>query len=919
MFSMEKYAKIARQAVAEGAVLVKNDNAVLPLQKGCRVASFGRSQWNYFKSGTGSGGLVNVAYQISVLDAMKSCEDLVLNETVLGVYEDWIKDNPFDKGPGWAMEPWSQKEMPLDEEMVKAAAQESELAVITIARLAGEDKDNSATEGSYLLTEGEEQMLETVCRIFDKTVVILNVGNVIDMKWVKKYNPSAVLYVWQGGQEGGNGVLDVLTGAVSPSGKLTDTIPWDIQDNPSTANFGDPDRNIYVEDIYVGYRYFETFAKDKVFYPFGFGLSYTTFAMKTTDFAWDGENVTVSVEVTNTGSVAGKEVVQLYVQAPQGKLGKASRVLCGFAKTQVLQPGESEVLTITCGKYYLASYDDSGVSGYLSAYVLEAGTYTFYAGSDVRCEMQAGAFTLEDTVLVEQLSPALSPVTPFERMRAVETEDGLKVGYEPAPQRSYDLWERICSDRPAEIPFTGDKGYKLADVKNGTVTMEDFVAQLPAEQLAALLRSEGMCSPKVTPGVAGAMGGLSETLKHFGIPAACCADGPSGIRMDVGTEAFSMPNGTCLACTFNEALSEELFNMTGLELRKNRIETLLGPGMNLRRSPLNGRNFEYFSEDPFLTGKIGAAQLKGMHRHNVTGTMKHFICNNQEYRRSFADAVASERALREMYLRGYEIACKEADAYSIMTMYGPVNGLWAASNYDLLTHILRKEWGYTGIVMTDWWAKGNEEGEEGSRQEVAAMVRSQNDLYMVVNDAENNSNGDNIMEALGTDRMTLGEMQRNVINVLRFLMNSPAMERLMGCEEESYAKLNELAGLSIQAEDCIPIDVEDEGIIPASLLNTETGGKNHFLLRFNKGAGLYKVTLRMRSMNYSELAQMPVTIFYNSKLIDTVTIKGIEIEWREKVIDLGFFNGLGATLSFVFGQNGAEVEDIVVTRMELPR
>ncbi len=686
------------------------------------------------------------------------------------------KENPFNKGTGWATEPWSQEEMPLKEEFVKRIAKESEVAVIVITRTAGEDKDNSATKGSYLLTNAEEQMLRVVCQHFKKTVVLLNVGNIIDMKWVKAYNPSAVLYVWQGGQEGGNSVVDILTGEVNPSGKLADTIALDINDYPSTSNFGNDDTNIYAEDIYVGYRYFETVAKEKVLYPFGFGLSYTTFDKKVCTFLWKPDGVFVEVEVTNIGSRAGKEVVQLYVSAPQGKLGKALRVLCGFAKTKELAVGETQRVSIFCNRYYLASYDDSGVSGYPSAYVLEAGTYTFYIGNGVRCETKAGGYTVKETILVEQLTPAMSPVVTFERMHPIETENGIQMKYEEVPLRAYDLWERIKENRPADIVYTGDKGYKLRDVKIGKVTMEEFVAQIPEEQLCVLLRGEGMNSPKVTPGTGGAIGGLSKDLQEFGIPIACCTDGPSGLRMDSGAIAFCHPNATCLACSFNETLSMELFECLGLEMRKNKIDMLLGPGLNLHRNPLNGRNFEYFSEDPLLAGRMAAAQLKSLHKQGVTGTIKHFIANGQEHRRHFVNGVISERAIRELYLKSFEIACKEGGAYTIMSTYGPVNGLWTASNYDLLTHILRKEWGYKGLVMTDWWAKGNEEGTEGTQQETAAMIRSQNDLYMVVTDSQANSNQDNTMQSLHTEKLKLGEVQRSVINVLNVIMRLPVMD-----------------------------------------------------------------------------------------------------------------------------------------------
>ena len=264
IFDTKLYAASARAVAAEGIVMLRNEGQVLPLGKGEKIALFGRGQFNYYKSGTGSGGMVNTSSVTGILQALEK-SGFVLNEELRAVYEEWLKENPFDAGAGWAGEPWFQKEMPLDQELVTAAREQSDVAVIILARTAGEDQDNRAEEGSYLLTVQEEEMLRLVCGCFERTVVLLNVGNIIDMKWVEKYQPSAVLYVWQGGQEGGNGVLDVLCGAVSPSGRLTDTIAYDIEDYPSTKNFGDERENCYEEDIYVGYRYFETFAPEKVF------------------------------------------------------------------------------------------------------------------------------------------------------------------------------------------------------------------------------------------------------------------------------------------------------------------------------------------------------------------------------------------------------------------------------------------------------------------------------------------------------------------------------------------------------------------------------------------------------------------------------------------------------------------------------
>ena len=908
MFDTECYAQLARQAAREGAVLLKNDNHTLPLKSGTRVASFGRSQLNYFKSGTGSGGLVNAPYVVSILDAMLASDDVRINETVLNTYTEWVKSHPFDEGHGWATEPWSQEEMPLDEQMVINAAQESEVAVVTIARTAGEDRDNSPEPGSYLLSDAEERMLELVCRHFPKTVVLLNTGNIIDMKWVKQYDPSAVLYVWQGGQEGGNGVLDLLLGADSPSGKLADTIAWDISDYPSTKDFGDPDRNFYREDIYVGYRYFETFAKDRVLYPFGFGLSYTTFARKAWNFTWNGTQVALDVTVTNTGTCSGREVVQLYASAPQGKMGKPSRVLCGFAKTRVLEPGDSQTLHIVCRACDFASYDDTGASGFAHAWVLEAGEYGFYLGGDVRSAEKIGSVVLGESLLVEQLSEAMSPVIPFQRLRPIQQSAKLQESWEQVPLRSYDLWERIDASRPKDIPITGDRGYRLADVRRGLISMEDFVAQIPVDQLCVLLRGEGMSSPKVTPGTGGAFGGLSPELQKLGIPIACCTDGPSGIRMDSGALATSIPNGTCLGCSFNTELMEALFDMMGMELRKNNVETLLGPGINLHRNPLNGRNFEYVSEDPILGGRIAAAQLRGMHRHNVTGTIKHFAGNNQEYRRHFVDAVVSERALRELYLKSFEIAVKEGGAYSIMSTYGPVNGLFTASNYDLLTHILRGEWGYQGIVMSDWWAKGNEEGEPGEGWEVAAMVRSQNDLNMVTEDAQKNSRQDNLNASANTHKMTLGDMQRSAMNILRVLMQSPAMDRYLGEEEAFYRNLREEDYVFTVGTEQIVWDLEQGSDLPVERIAQEKDSRTVIRLQ-NLNPGRFSLKLKLHSESEAEWAQLPMYVYLDGNLCGSICLTGADRVAKAYSVNLGEWRKTEAVLAFFVKQSGLKVDE----------
>ncbi len=907
---MKEYKRLSRLTNAEGMVLIKNDNQALPLAAGSKVALFGRSQLNYYKSGTGSGGAVNTEYVTGILEAMEASEDIQLNTDLLQTYRDWVVDHPFDAGCGWATEPWYQEEMPLTEQLVAQAAEQSDVAVIVIGRVAGEDRDNQAVAGSYLLTETEQQMLELVGRHFARTIVLLNTGNIIDMKWVEKYAPSAVLYVWQGGQEGGNAVLDVLLGRVTPSGKLADTIAYDIKDYPSHEHFGDPDRNLYTEDIFVGYRYFETFAPEKVLYPFGYGLSYTEFVIDGAVLVYDTESVKVTCKVINTGAYAGKEVVQLYCQAPQGKLGKASKVLCGFAKTPLLQPGESAEVTMQCAEYGFASYDDSGVTGHAYAYVLEGGCYHFYLGNSIRNTTLVGSFELSELKVLQQLEQALAPTVEFRRLKAQGEADGPEPVMEPVPMRRYDLQKRIAENRPAAMEITGDKGYHLEDVQSGKVTMEQFVAQLSAHDMMCMVRGEGMCSPKVTHGTAGAFGGVTESLKKFGIPIGCCADGPSGIRMDCGTTAFAMPNGVCQACSFNEELVEELYEMEALELRKNHIDTLLGPSINIHRNPLNGRNFEYFSEDPYLTGKLAVAQLKGMHQYQVTGTIKHFACNNQEYRRNDAESVLSERAAREIYLKPFEMCVKEADAYCMMSTYGPVNGFWTASNYDLLTHILRGEWKYDGVVMTDWWAKGNEEGGPGSLNQVSAQVRSQNDLNMVNMDADSNSNKDDMPEGLADGRMTIGELQRAAMNICKVLLRMPAMWHFKGEQDELDKELEKVVSAADKdSQSMIIMEMDEQGRLDSGLIPTEKGKIYTLCIRRNR-RGFYKMYFKLRTTTNNPLAQLPLSITKDKELLATISLRGDESEWKEYELDLGDLFNPHIYLKLFFGQNGMEISDI---------
>ena len=910
---LEKYATLARQAVAEGCVLLENEGQALPLRDGERVAVFGRMAFHYYKSGLGSGGLVNTRYVVGILDALKECEGIHLDEKLMGIYEDWIMENPYDEGQGWGRVPWCQKEMDVTEKMLDCARRD-DVSLVVIGRTAGEDQDNNAKAGSYCLTETEEDMIRRVCEVSERTVVVLNVGNIIDMSWVEKYRPQAVLYVWQGGQEGGNGVADVLTGKVCACGKLTDTIAADINDYPSTVNFGDPFKNYYKEDIYVGYRYFETFAKDKVLYPFGYGLSYTTFETRAEILKNTGDEITVSVTVSNTGEVRGKEVVQVYVKVPQGKLGNPARKLIGFAKTKELAPGEQEEVCIVIQKYDMASYDDSGVTGHKSCYVLEEGCYEVFVGSDVRSAVSVGCYE-EEFRVIEELEEAYAPVEKFQRMKAVLLPDGTyQAVTEEVPVRTVDPQERRANEMPETLDYTEDKGYKLVDVLDKKVSMEEFIAQISEEDLIAIFRGEGMCSPKVTAGTAAAFGGVTDGLTALGIPVGCCSDGPSGIRMDCGTKAFSLPNGTSLGCTFNVELVGALYEMTGKELRLNKIDSLLGPGMNIHRKPLNGRNFEYISEDPILTGRICAAQVKAMAKSGIGSTIKHFCGNNQEVGRSTSDSVISERALREIYLKGFEIAVKEGGARSVMTTYGSVNGLWTAGSYDLCTTILRKEWGFDGIVMTDWWAKSNYEGHQAEAPVKAPMVAAQNDIYMVVSDAKANPENDDVEEMLHAGKITVGELQRNAANILGFLLKSPSVLLLTDriCKEELEA-MNTKEEDDVDAGSLVSIEsdsVTQKIVIDGALLHPAKGMADVIAVT-NEFMGDFTMKFTLKS-DLGELAQLPVSVFLDNIHKMTVSVQGTNGKWVEESRILNMEFGHNHYIKFYYGADNLEIKEIVL-------
>lgn len=766
----ESARKDLRQLAAEGIVMLKNENT-LPLA-GKKVAVFGRCQYDYFYCGYGSGGDVNIPYKVSLAEALHNRNEIIINKDIDKFYREKSEKNPPDEG-FWGHWPFNFPEFIPDKNLVKSAASESDVAVIVIGRAAGEDRENKLTKGSYYLTDDEIKLLDTVTGNFKQTVVVLDCGNIIDMKKIASYGDkvSAILYAFQGGMESGNALYDVLSGKVNPCAKLTDTIAYDYCDYPSAESFGGKDFNNYTEDIFVGYRYFETFAPEKVLYPFGFGLSYTSFRTETENFSCDGTTVSLSVRVTNTGATSGKEIVQIYCDLPAGKTATAKRVLCNFAKTELLEAGESCVLNFNVPLYSVSSYDDKGDTGFKNSYVLLKGDYKFFVSDCVRGGIEAGVYSNIENRCLEKLEAVCAVKNSFERM--TRSTDG-KMAKETVPMNNVDLKDRVLKNTPKALPHSLDKGYKLSDVKSGKVTMDEFVSQLTLDELEAITRGDyTMHSPLGTSGNAGVFGGVLPSLRDKGVPPLSTTDGPAGIR--VTKKRSLLPTGACMAASWDTELIEKVYSFVAEEMKECGSDILLAPGMNIHRNPLCGRNFEYFSEDPVVSGKCAAAVVRGVQSQGASACPKHFACNNQEVNRNKNDSRVSEKALREIYLKPFEIVVKESQPKNIMTSYNKVNSVYSYNNYDMVTTVLRGEWGYNGNVMTDWWTKHTKSPEFPGLRDNAYRVRAQVDVLMPgVNGRFGSTKHPDptLLENLDKPNgSTLGEIQRSARNVLTLCLD----------------------------------------------------------------------------------------------------------------------------------------------------
>ncbi len=729
--------ELSKNAAKEGMVLLKNNNSVLPLAAGTKVALFGKGTFDYVKGGGGSGD-VTVAYIRNLYEGLKLQKDKIsIFEELCDYYRKDIEEQ-YKNGnvPGMTIEP----DVPV--ELLQKAKAYTDTAIITICRYSGEgwdrksviDPDNKALwdyeremteksaeifkDGDFCLSEKEKEMVDAVKANFKNVIVILNVGGMVDTSWFAHDDKiQSALLALQGGMEGGLAAAELLVGNGNPSGKTVDTFAESLDDYPSTYNFHESrDYVDYTDDIYVGYRYFETIpnASEKVIYPFGYGLSYTTFDVETVSAGVvnTANKLYAKVRVTNTGKAAGKEVVQVYIAKPQGKLGKPAKELVAFEKTRELLPGESQLMTLSWKINDMASYDDLG-KVQKSAYILEAGSYDIYIGTSVRDVTKADfSYILDKDTVTKQLSAKLVPTSLAKRMLSdgsfEELPQGKPVDTDASAIGNIDpsLTEGVAPGQRA-IPYfrfadgmakTGS--HDIMDVVEGRITLDEFVSELSIDELIHLTGGQPNTGVANTFGIG--------NMPEYGIPSVMTADGPAGVRInpEVGVCTTAFPCSTLLACTWNTDIVEAVGRAGGEELKENNLGLWLTPAINIHRSPLCGRNFEYYSEDPFLTGKLAGAMVRGIQSNNVGATLKHFALNNKETNRKNSDSRVSERAAREIYLKAFEMIVKEEDPWAVMSSYNIINGHRASECEDLLTGILRDEWGYKGMVTTDWWTCG---------------------------------------------------------------------------------------------------------------------------------------------------------------------------------------------------------------------
>ena len=756
----------ARAIAADGMVLLKNERDTLPV-KAQKVALFGAGAVDTVPCGTGSGYVT--APMVNVRQGLENAGFTIVSNGWLERFSAESKRvNDADTTLSQLDRFFSGMKILIDEVEVTdedlEEAKEAELAVYVIRRNAGENGDRDAAKGDYYLSEREEANLRKVAAAFPRTVAVLNT-TVIDANFLFDIpGIDAAVLMSLAGMEGGNALADVLTGKKTPAGHLTDTWAKSYSDNPASATFGKNDgyslQEDYCEDIFVGYRYFDTFGIEPLF-PFGYGLSYTRFEMAAAGFEADWDKAVLKVQVKNVGEYSGRAVPQVYVSAPEGRLPKPVQEMKGFAKTKELAPDESEMLEIRIPIESLTSYDEAK-----AAFILEPGRYVFKLGEHSRSNTPVAEIWLDAEANVRQVRNEVRPdhelniITPptrdqndgsatvfgSEQLATAAATPTAQSSIAPAPVPfSVSLSAQDCctidgacrtkeSDPVAKERFAAveaDPKATLIDVKEGRVSLDGFVKSLEPEVLFRLVAGSAFESPYETekrlernvklingPTSSGATSKIF--TENLGIPELRMTDGPAGLHLGF-CQTTCNPVGMLLAQTFDVDAAKLYGRGIGKELAFYHQAVILGPGMNIHRDPLCGRAFEYFSEDPLLTGAMGTAATLGVQETPGVGVaIKHFCCNSQEQDRGSMNATVSERALREIYLKGFEMCVREAAPMTVMSSYNCVNGTHTSSHYELLTEVLRGEWGFKGLVMTDW----------GSQSQKPYDIHAGNDLIM---------------------------------------------------------------------------------------------------------------------------------------------------------------------------------------------
>ena len=713
-----------RQIAADGIVLLKNEKNVLPLSIGQKIALFGAGAVDTVTCGTGS-GYVSAPYVISIREGLEKAGMKITSNTWLNCFaaaKQKANDEDTTLSPIARM--WSGVSILIDETEVTqediAAAREAQTAVYAIRRNAGEGGDRRNVKGDYCLSDTERKNLDLIAASFSHTVVLFNTC-VMDASFIEEIpGIDAVLFVSMGGGETGNAIADVLTGKVNPSGRLTDTWAKQYADYPASGTFSANDGDIlqedYTEDIFVGYRYFDTFGIEPL-YPFGFGLSYTTFSCAVKEAAADWETVRLAIQVTNTGSVAGREVVQVYVSAPEGRLTKPYQELKGYAKTGLLQPGQTENVQILVPTESLSSFDESSCT-----YVCEPGEYVFRIGRSSRDTQAAVTLRLDREAALRRVFDVLRPDRPLNVLKAPARK---RETINPVITLQLKASDAVLKDDTKNVPYSAylrnahqaaaiqPQDAILNDVRTGRISMKAFVDSLDEEVLFRLVAGSADETPYEVPVRQNrehreihpmTSSGATTALfaQSLGIPIWKVTDGPAGCHLPLA-EVTSFPVGMLIAQTWDNSSAYRVGLGIGKELAAFDFSVILGPGMNIHRDPLCGRTFEYFAEDPLISGKIAAGITKGVQETpGAAVSIKHFACNNQEEDRLHQNSTVSVRALREIYLKGFEICVREASPKTVMTSYNLINGVHSSSRKDLLTDVLRGEWGFMGLVMTDW-------------------------------------------------------------------------------------------------------------------------------------------------------------------------------------------------------------------------